>query len=378
MQRSLLIGLFLLLASTTLNAQISGNGSQVIHTAVPFLSISPDARAGGMGDLGVATAPDAVSMHWNPAKYAMTEDLWGVSFSYVPWLSKITDNMGMGYLTGYYHPDDVQTFASSIRFFSWGEIYFHTMDGAANGGATPFELALDFAYARKLGEHLSGAVSFRYIYSKLFNGIESKEAGNAVAADLSFFYERPIYLSRTQSIWRWGVNLSNIGTKMSYNGGSHQEFIPANLRLGTSLDFLLNTVHKLTWAVELNKLLVPSGGQEYREDSEGQVIVQTNHSDKSVFSSMFSSLSDAQGGFSEEFKEISWATGLAYQPHKSISARLGYFYEHQDKGNRQYFTLGMGAILKEELALDFSYLIPTENESPLGNTLHVSLSIGVK
>ncbi len=372
------IGLFLLLASTTLKAQISGNGSQVIHTAVPFLSISPDARAGGMGDLGVATAPDAISMHWNPAKYAMTEDLWGLSFSYVPWLSKITDNMGMGYLTGYYHPDDVQTFASSVRFFSWGEIFLHTADGAANGGATPYELSLDFAYARQLNEYFSGAVSFRYIHSNLFNGVENKDVGHAAAADLSFFYERPLYFTQTPSIWRWGINLSNIGTKISYDGGSHQEFLPTNLRLGTSIDFLFTPTHQLTWAMELNKLLVPYSVQEYQVGSEGEVILSSASNSESVFSSMFHSLSDAEGGFSEEFKEITWSTGLAYQLHKGISARMGYFYEHQDKGNRQYFTLGMGAVLRQELSFDFSYLIPTESESPLGNTLHVSLAIGVK
>ncbi len=371
-----ILSVLLLAITNLLQGQVSSSGSEMIYTAVPFLTISPDARAGGMGDLGVATAPDAMSMHWNAAKYGMADRLWGVSFSYVPWLSKITDDMGMAYLSGFYHPDELQTFASSFRFFSWGDIVFHTAEGAENGGSNPFELAFDVAYSRKLSDYLSGAVAFRYIHSDLFSGVEAKQVGNAFAADLAFFYTQPVSFGRTQTLWRSGLNISNIGTKLSYDkSGGKEEFIPTNLKLGTSLDFLFSRNHKLMLALELNKLLVPTVTCDFVETPENGIIVKNNHSDQSVLSGMFKSFSDAPGGFSEEMKEVSWAFGASYELYQSLAARAGYFYEHEEKGNRQYFTLGLGVSLKKELSLDFSYLVPTKTEDPMANTFHITLSL---
>lgn len=371
----LTVFLFFLLISSPVRGQISSSGSGIVSAAVPFLTISPDARAGGMGDLGVATAPDAMSMHWNPAKYGMIDRLCGLSFSYVPWLSRVTDDMGMAYLSGFYRLDKFQTFSSSLRFFSWGDIEFHTAEGMENGGASPFELAFDVGYSRKLSNYLSGAVAFRYIHSDLFSGVNNKEAGNAFAADFAFFYTRPVVLGSTQAMWNSGLNISNIGTKISYDKGGRKDFIPTNLRLGTSLDFLFRRNHQLMLALELNKLLVPTLTRKFEATPENQVVVNTRHSDQSVLSGMFKSFSDAPGGFSEEMKEISWALGASYKLYHSISTRLGYFYEHEDKGNRQYFTLGLGVSLKKELSLDFSYLVPTKTEDPMANTFHITLSL---
>jgi len=315
-------------------AQTSTSGANYISTAVPFLTITPDSRAGAMGDVGVATSPDANSMHWNPAKFAMIDGNYGVAASYTPWLRDLVDDMSLAYLTGYYRLDKNQVLASSLRYFTLGEIIFLESENATAVSRNPNEWAFDIAYSRRLTDNLSGAIAFRYIRSDLTQsqyvaGVET-QAGNAYSADISVYYQKEFKRNRKEILWSWGLNISNIGSKISYTTDDEKEFIPTNLRLGSALKFELDNYNSLTVAVDFNKLLVPTPANGSLQDGEdnGTVIVGGQASNKSVMSGIFGSFSDAPGGMSEEFKEITWSLGLEYWYQKQFALRTGYYYEH--------------------------------------------------
>ncbi|WP_461639658.1 type IX secretion system outer membrane channel protein PorV [Labilibaculum euxinus] len=363
-------------------AQTSTSGANYISTAVPFLTITPDSRAGAMGDVGVATSPDANSMHWNPAKFAMIDGNYGVAASYTPWLRDLVDDMSLAYLTGYYRLDKNQVLASSLRYFTLGEIIFLESENATPVSRNPNEWAFDIAYSRRLTDNLSGAIAFRYIRSDLTQaqyvaGVET-QAGNAYSADISVYYQKEFKRNRKEILWSWGLNISNIGSKISYTTDDEKEFIPTNLRLGSALKFELDNYNSLTVAADFNKLLVPTPANGSLQDGEdnGTVIVGGQASNKSVMSGIFGSFSDAPGGMSEEFKEITWSIGLEYWYQKQFALRTGYYYEHEEKGNRKYFTAGLGVKLNM-FDLDFSYLIPSTQNNPLKNTLRFTLTANI-
>ncbi|MUP36269.1 type IX secretion system outer membrane channel protein PorV [Labilibaculum euxinus] len=363
-------------------AQTSTSGANYISTAVPFLTITPDSRAGAMGDVGVATSPDANSMHWNPAKFAMIDGNYGVAASYTPWLRDLVDDMSLAYLTGYYRLDKNQVLASSLRYFTLGEIIFLESENATPVSRNPNEWAFDIAYSRRLTDNLSGAIAFRYIRSDLTQsqyvaGVET-QAGNAYSADISVYYQKEFKRNRKEILWSWGLNISNIGSKISYTTDDEKEFIPTNLRLGSALKFELDNYNSLTVAADFNKLLVPTPANGSLQDGEdnGTVIVGGQASNKSVMSGIFGSFSDAPGGMSEEFKEITWSLGLEYWYQKQFALRTGYYYEHEEKGNRKYFTAGLGVKLNM-FDLDFSYLIPSTQNNPLKNTLRFTLTANI-
>ncbi|WP_421918294.1 type IX secretion system outer membrane channel protein PorV [Marinifilum sp.] len=379
---TLITSLLCLLLYTSIHktsAQTSTSGANYISTAVSFLTITPNSRAGAMGDAGVATSPDVNSMHWNPAKFAMIDGEYGISASYTPWLRDLVDDMSISYLTGYYRLDKNQVIGASLRYFSLGEIAFLQ---TADQNATlykPNEWAFDVSYSRRLSDEFSGGIAFRYIRSDLTQsqfvaGLET-QAGNAFAADVSVYYQHEFRRNRRDMVWSWGLNISNIGSKISYTNDDEKEFIPTNLRLGTALKMELDRYNSLTIAADINKLLVPTPNSGTLEEGEGDgvIIGSGEYSDKSVVSGIFSSFSDAPGGMSEEFKEIAWSLGLEYWYQEQFALRGGYYYEHEDKGNRKYFTAGIGVKLNM-FDLDFSYLIPTTQNNPLKNTLRFSLT----
>ncbi|WP_321306508.1 type IX secretion system outer membrane channel protein PorV [Marinifilum fragile] len=360
------------------SAQTSTSGANYISTAVSFLTITPNSRAGAMGDAGVATSPDVNSIHWNPAKFAMIDGNYSVSASYTPWLRDLVDDMSISYLTGYYRLDKNQVIGASLRYFSLGEIAFLERAEDIPVAQNPNEWAFDIAYSRRLSDEFSGGIAFRYIRSDLTQsqyvaGIET-QAGNAFAADVSIYYQHEFRRNRRDMVWSWGLNISNIGSKISYTNDDEKEFIPTNLKLGTALKMELDRYNSLTIAADMNKLLVPtpnSGALD--EDNNDGVIVGSETSDKSVVSGIFSSFTDAPGGMSEEFKEIAWSLGLEYWYQEQFALRGGYYYEHEEKGNRKYFTAGLGVKLNM-FDIDFSYLIPTTQNNPLKNTLRFTLT----
>lgn len=359
-----------------------------ITTAVPFLLISPDARSAGMGDNGVATSPDANSIHWNAAKLAFVEKSIGFSVSYTPWLRELVNDINLAYISGYKKLKGDQTIALSLLYFSLGNIDFTNETGDKTGQFNPNEFAIDAAYARKLGEGFSGGLALRYIYSNLTGGVPlsgnnaSTHAGTSVGADLSAFYRSEIEVTKKKSLLSAGINISNIGTKISYTETGVKDFIPTNFRLGSALKIELDSYNTLAFSAEINKLLVPTPPVYFRNssggdslDADGKRVVQAGKdpTNTSVAQSLFSSWSDAPAGFSEEMKEIIWSLGMEYWYDKQFAIRGGYFHEAETKGNRQFFTVGAG-LRYNVFGLDFAYLIPTDQRNPLANTLRFTLT----
>lgn len=349
-----------------------------ITTAVPFLMISPDARAGGMGDAGVASEPDAHAIHWNPAKMAFYNGKGIGSVSYTPWLRSLVNDIYLAYATGYYKPNSDQALGGSIRYFSLGQIDFTDVNGNPLNSFNPSEFALDVAYSRKLSEDFSGGIALRYIHSNLTGGIPvpggiSSKAGNSVAADIAVYYQKDVEVGKKPAVFSWGIAITNIGSKISYTETGDKDFIPINLRLGPSLKLKLNDYNELAFNLDFNKLLVPTP-PIYSTDSLGQDFIIFGKDPKvGVAAGIFQSFSDAPDGFKEELKEINIAGGLEYWYDKQFAFRTGYFFESAQKGNRKYFTLGAG-LRYSVFGLDFSYLIPTQQRNPLENTLRFSLS----
>ena len=368
-----------------LNGQTSGES--VITTAVPFLMIGPDGRAGGLGDGGVATSPDANSMHWNSAKYAFIDNPSGFSISYTPWLRNLVNDINLAYLSYYYRLDDRQTIAVSLRYFSLGEIQFTDEVGNPLGTYKPNEFAVDGAYARKLSDNLALSVDGRFIYSNLTAGFASQgtesSAGMSVAVDIGLYWQKDVNWFRNNNAqFAWGVFISNIGSKISYSKTNIQkDFIPTNLRFGSRLTIDMDRYNKISFDVDINKLLVPTP-PIYATDTMGNPILNPDGSykidkgmdpDVGVIKGMVQSWYDAPNGFKEEMHEFNFSIGAEYWYNNLFAVRAGYFYENKNKGDRQYVTLGVG-LRYNVFGLDFSYLIPTvSQQNPLEKTLRFSL-----
>jgi len=356
-----------------------------IITAVPFLLISPDSRGSAMGETGVATSPDVNSVHWNNAKLAFIDKKYGFGMSYVPWLGKIVDDMSVSYLTGFYKLDNVQTIGLSMKYFDLGEIQLTDNQGFSLGIENPKELSTAFTYSRKLTNNLSIGGTTRYIWSNLTGSISNysdAKAGNSFSVDLGLYYNKEITLANRTSELSFGSHFSNIGGKITYGSSKSLDFIPINFRVGTSLKTFLDQYNSLTFALDFNKLMVPSP-PVYEVDINGNYIIDplTNqptiqkgkNPNRSVLSGMFSSFSDAPDGFSEEIKEITISSGLEYWYREIFSFRGGYFFENMDKGGRRFLTLGLG-IKYNNLGVDFSYLSTTQNDHPLAETMRFSVA----
>ncbi len=356
-------------------------GSNTITTAVPFLSITPDSRAGGMGDAGVGTTPDLSSQHWNPAKYAFIESDMGVSLSYSPWLRALIDDMNLAYLVGYKKLDDMQTVSSSLRYFDLGQLVTRDEYGVEGMQIVPNEFSIDLGYSRLLSNVFSGSVAIRYIRSdisggQLIGGVESRP-GNSYAADVAFYYYNEYRANRKDNIFSAGINIQNIGAKISYTEDAEKYFIPTTLKLGAAYTTELDQYNKFTFAVEANKLLVPTPPKDTTIFQDDEVITDFFGSDKSVIAGIFSSFGDAPGGMREELQEINLSVGVEYWYNNQFALRAGYFYEHENKGNRKFLTAGAGFRMNV-FALDFSYLLPTQQNHPLANTLRFTLSFDVE
>ncbi|MTI38540.1 type IX secretion system outer membrane channel protein PorV [Fulvivirga lutimaris] len=365
----LLIIVVITVSHTSVSAQLGQDSTRrVITTAVPFLTITPDARAGGMGDAGVATSADANSVHWNPAKLVFINNDVGFSLSYTPWLGKIINDMSVNYLSGYYKFAKEQAVAVSMKYFDLGEIFFTDNDGNSTGDFNPREVAVDATYSRMLSQKLSVGITARYIHSNLTGNFTSSnptsgadaKPGNSMAADIAVFYSKDLLLSGTNSNLALGAVISNIGSKLTYSDENNRDFIPTNLRLGSAFTTNLDPYNKLTFALDLNKLLVPSPQFDNSEN------------DKSLLGGIFGSFSDAEDGASEELKEVTISSGAEYWYNDTFAARLGYFMESDEKGNRQYLTMGLG-FRYQVFGIDFAYLVPSEQEHPLAETLRFSI-----
>jgi len=375
-----LIALFVIVSEGVM-AQTTTSGANTITTAVPFLSITPDSRAGGMGDAGVGTTPDVSSQHWNPAKFAFIESDMGVGLSYSPWLRALVDDINLAYLTAFKKIDDVQTVSTSLRYFSLGDIVFTSDHGEFMGQQSPNEFAIDLGYARKLSEVFSGAVAVRYIRSdltggQLVNGVET-HPGHSFASDVAFYYYNEFRANRKDNTFSAGINIQNIGSKISYSDGKVKDFIPTMLKLGASYTTELDEYNSFSFSLEANKLLVPTPPVDSTDYEAGGIILPGGiYSDMGPIKGMFTSFSDAPGGFAEEMQEIMLSVGVEYWYNKQFAIRAGYFYEHENKGNRKYITAGAG-LKMNVFALDFSYLLPTQRNHPLENTLRFTLSFDV-
>jgi hypothetical protein len=388
--KRVVLGLLTVLSVSQINAQSDLNRGALqlntITTAVPFLLIAPDSRAGALGDAGVATSPDANSIHWNPAKLAFIEKEMGVSISYSPWLRKLVDDIGLSYVSIYKKLGDDHTIGGSLRYFSLGDIQFTGEDGTSLGDFRPAEFAVDIAYARKLSNRFSGGIAARYIYSNLTGGIDvsgaGTRAGTSFAVDVSGFYtNEDAELFGQDVIFNAGINISNIGAKISYTDDANKDFIPINMKIGQSLAFVLDDYNSIAIITDINKLLVPTppiyatddkGQAIYDPVTDEQVIESGKDPNVGIMSGMMQSFSDAPGGFSEELKEYNLSAGLEYWYNKQFAVRTGYFHEHLTKGNRKYVTLGAG-LKMSVFSIDFSYLIAMTQNNPLANTMRFSL-----
>ena len=379
--RFLFLVTLIVIISEGVMAQSTTSGANTITTAVPFLSITPDSRAGGMGDAGVGTTPDVSSQHWNPAKFAFIESDMGVGLSYSPWLRALVDDINLAYLTAYKKIDDVQTVSTSLRYFSLGDIVFTSDFGEVMGQQSPNEFAIDLGYARKLSETFSGAVAVRYIRSDLtggqmVNGVET-HPGHSYATDVAFYWYNEFRANRKDNTFSAGINIQNIGSKISYTDGEVKDFIPTTLKLGASYTTELDEYNSFSFSVEANKLLVPTPPVDSTNYEAGGLILPGGiYSDMGTIKGMVTSFNDAPGGFKEEMQEIMLSVGVEYWYNKQFAIRAGYFYEHENKGNRKYITAGAG-LKMNVFALDFSYLLPTQRNHPLENTLRFTLSFDV-
>ena len=358
--------------------EIGRDNLNTITTAVPFLLISPDSRAGGMGDVGVATSPDANSLHWNPAKFAFVEDEVGFAVSYVPWLRALVPDINLSYLAGYKKLNKNEAIAMELRYFTLGDITFTDVIGNNLGQYKPSEFAIGSAYSRKLSDQFSLAISGRYIYSNLTGGQSAggitTNAGQSVAADVAGYFRKDIRIAKKDMELALGANISNIGNKVRYTETSTRDFIPINLRLGTALNADLDEYNKISFAFDINKLLVPTP-PIYNDSIDGQIDFGQDPN-VSVVSGIFQSFGDAPGGFSEEMREINFSIGTEYWYDDQFAVRAGYFNEHNTKGGRKFFTFGSG-VKYNVFALDFSYLINASRaingNNPLANTMRFTL-----
>lgn len=393
----------LLIASMTLctlaaSAQISNSDDNAgvgtdfaeiynpVQTGTISLAVAPDARGGSMGDIGAATEPDENSQYWNPAKYAFAYSRGGFSINYTPWLRKLVSGINLAYMSGYWKfgYDDQQAISASMRYFSLGEVEAYNSAGSLSQVINPFEMAIDLGYSRKLSENFSMGVVMRYIHSDMTWDDGDNEAANAWAADIAAYYTAYPQIGYNECQWAWGLNLSNIGSKVSYDGGATSQFLPCNLRLGTSFTFPIDDYNLFSINFDANKLMVPTFPQTYQfSDGEGGTDMEAfekakkDYYDMSGIKGMFKSWNDAPGGQKEEFHEINWGLGVEYTYDRRFFLRGGYHFENKLKGDRKYFTFGAGIVLNI-FHIDAGYVLSTAQTSALDQTLRFSLGFDLE
>ena len=373
MKRLTIVVLSLLAAFSNVVAQDEklSEFNQVEH-AVISQTIAPDARAAGMGDVGAATDPDVNSQFWNPAKYPFCISRAGISLNYTPWLRQLVSDIDLAYLSGYYRIGDYSAVSGSIRYFSLGEVITANESMTVN----PYEMSVDVAYSLMLSENFSLAAALRWIYSDLrYDYSEDSAPASAFAADIAMYYNKYFNMGNRECQLGLGLNISNVGSKITYYGDDRSQFLPANLRLGASLLIPVDEWNRFSISADANKLLVPTVPKQEEGESSAdyQERVIREYSDVSAISGIFKSFSDAPGGFKEELQEIQWSVGAEYVYHDQFSLRAGYHHESQNKGNRKYFTVG-GGFRMNVFSLDVGYVISTAQSNPLDQTLRFSLT----
>ncbi|MBR7087029.1 MAG: type IX secretion system outer membrane channel protein PorV [Prevotella sp.] len=368
----------LVVVATIARAQDKKDMFNPVNASVTSQTIAPDARAAGMGDVGVATEADVNSQYWNPAKYPFAISRAGISLNYTPWLRELVSDMDLAYLAGYYRIGDYSAISGSLRYFSLGEVYLAgdgmTIDNAMT--IKPYELSVDVAYSMMLSEKFSWAAGLRFIYSDLtYDYTDDTKPGTAFAADLGLYYQNYLNIGDRECQLGLGMNISNIGSKITFGGDDNSEFIPTNLRLGGSLMIPVDEYNRFTIAADANKLLVPTYPKQIDGESTEayQQRVQKEYYDISSISGIFKSFTDAPNGFKEELQEIQWSVGAEYCYHDQFTLRAGYHHEAENKGNRKYFTFGAGFRMSV-FSLDAGYVIATAKSNPLDKTLRFTLS----
>ena len=350
-----------------------------VNYSVTSLAIAPDARGGAMGDIGAATEADANAQYWNPAKYPFNVARAGVSANYTPWLRKLVNDIHLANISGFYRIGDYNALSASLRFFSLGEVYYSGADGTIDENSMtikPYEMSVDVAYSRMLSEKFSMAVAMRFIYSDItYNYEDQSKPGKAFAADIAMYRNGYFMMGNRECSFAWGLNINNIGSKISYGGDDNSEFIPTNLRLGCNFTIPFNQYNRLSIAADANKLLVPTYPKQKdgEADEDYQERLQRDYYDLSPISGIFKSFHDAPNGFKEEMQEIQWSLGMEYNYNDRFMVRLGYHHENENKGNRKYVTAGAGFKMSV-FAIDAAYVFSTAQSNPLDQTMRFSLS----
>ena len=361
---------------SSLNAQDKKNMFNPEQYSVPALIIAPDARGGSMGDIGAATEADANSQYWNPAKYPFCIGRAGVAVNYTPWLRQLVNDINLAYVSGFYRIGDYQAVSASLNYFSMGEVSTgSSVDGTADMTISPYEMSIDVAYSRMLSESFFSSLALRFIYSDItYDYSDDTSPGKAFAADIALYWNRYFIAGSRECNFGLGLNISNIGSKISYGGDDNSEFIPTNMRLGMNLLIPFNEYNKLSIAADANKLLLPTypKQQEGESDVDYTDRVQREYYDISPISGLFKSFGDAPNGFKEELQEIRWSFGLEYTYNDRFMLRGGYHHESENKGNRKYFTVGAGFRMSV-FSLDCGYLFSTSQNNPLDQTMRFTL-----
>ena len=374
----ILLAVLMVQLSLQASAQEKKDLFNPVNYAVVSQTIAPDARGGGLGDVGAATDPDVNSQYWNPAKYPFCISRAGVALNFTPWLRSLVNDMNLAYLAGYYRIGDHSAVSSSLRYFNLGKVYT-SYEGAESGEGTtinPYEMSLDVAYSLMLSETFSLSAALRWIYSDMrFDEREDNSPASAFAADIAAYYQNYINIGKRECQLGIGLNISNIGSKIKFSGNEYSEFLPANLRLGASLMIPIDEYNRLTIAADANKLLVPTvpKQEEGEDNSEYEDRVHREYNDISAIRGIFKSFGDAPGGFKEELQEIYYGVGAEYTYNDKFSLRAGYHHEAENKGNRKYFTVGAGFKMSV-FQLDAGYVVATAKSNPLDQTLRFSLT----
>ena len=380
LNRQMMMTLSLIICSLSLSISAWAEDDDKLNTfnpvehAVVSETIAPDARGAGMGDVGAATDPDVNSQYWNPAKYPFCISRAGIALNYTPWLRQLVNDIDLAYVAGYYRIGDYSAISGSLRYFSLGEVYIDY--GNSDMTVKPYEMSIDAAYSLMLSENFSIAAAIRWIYSDLrFDYSEDSKPASAFAADLAMYYNNYLMIGNRECQLGLGMNVRNIGSKISYYGDEESQFIPANLRLGASLMVPVDEYNRFSFTADANKLLVPTVPRqnEGESNSEYQDRVRREYSDVGSIKGIFQSFSDAPGGFKEELEEVQWSVGAEYVYHDQFSLRAGYHHQAESKGNLKYFTLG-GGFRMSVFSLDVGYVISTARSNPLDQTLRFTLA----
>lgn len=371
--KKLLLTLLLSVFAMGIKAQDKQNMFNPVNFGVTSLAIAPDARAGAMGDVGVATEADANSQYWNPAKYPFNVARAGISASYTPWLRKLVNDINLANVAGFYRIGDYSALSASLRYFSLGEVFLSEAEDAMS--IRPYEFSLDLGYSRMLSECFSMGVAMRFIYSDItYDYTAESSAGKAFAADIALYRNGYFMMGNRECSLAWGLNINNIGSKISYGGDDNSDFIPTNLRLGVNLTIPFNEYNKFSITADANKLLVPTYPKQKEGESDEDYTdrVQREYYDVSPISGIFKSFGDAPNGFKEEMQEIQWSVGMEYTYNDRFSLRAGYHHEAENKGNRKYFTAGAGFHMSI-FSIDAAYVFSTSQSNPLDQTMRFTL-----